>query len=391
MNKLWKIWASLAAVVAVMTAGVVVAQEDNPTPPPCLPVYDFDDVAIGYAVPEGVSPSECVPTTSTTTTTSTSISPTTTTTTIPSTTTTQPTTTTSTTSTTTTTTEPPGTSFVETFNGNGGLDRFDVGVWHRNIGSQELGSAPVVHGDNNAAHGGSWSADHDLNCGSPATQRSLESVKIQDTDGSNGWQPIIDFNLDQVVYTCVDHVMSSMGDVDGYSVLAFSPKQVFDDVNEVSFDVNLTDLGTRQWWKVGVLSVADCPALDERCMYSDVGASNLPGDLKTAGRLIATWSGGASAGHPGNLMIGNQSDPNGGSGTFNAGTDKMTRYPVTFSDDGSGTVTFRVAETAVRTIVGSFPECPCRVVFYDHNYTPTKSETGFPIGFTWHWDNIVVE
>ena len=42
---------------------------------------------------------------------------------------------------------------------------------------------------------------------------------------------------------------------------------------------------------------------------------------------------------------------------------------------------------------GSFPDGAVKVVFQDHNYTPTKSDNGvggWPIGFTWHWDEIVV-
>ena len=37
---------------------------------------------------------------------------------------------------------------------------------------------------------------------------------------------------------------------------------------------------------------------------------------------------------------------------------------------------------------GSFPECPCRVVFYDHDYTPNKNEFGPGVqhGYTYHWD-----
>ena len=38
---------------------------------------------------------------------------------------------------------------------------------------------------------------------------------------------------------------------------------------------------------------------------------------------------------------------------------------------------------------GSFPTGPVRVVFADHNYTPTKDEPS-DITFTWHWDNITV-
>jgi hypothetical protein len=65
----------------------------------------------------------------------------------------------------------------------------------------------------------------------------------------------------------------------------------------------------------------------------------------------------------------------------------MTRYPVSLVDNHNGTVTFTVNGTSV-TRPGSFPVCPCHVVFYDQNYTPDKD--GVPVGHTWHWDTIVI-
>ncbi len=264
---------------------------------------------------------------------------------------------------------PPGDAvFVETFDGNTGMANFDRHVYHRNL--DDLGYAGYS--------GGSWTGDHDVSCGSPDTQRPLR-LNANDSQATR---------IANSFYTCKDHMMTSMGDVEAYSVVAFSPKTVFDNVSGIQVDVNLTDLGTRQWLKFGVLSTSDCPSLNMRCMYSDVAASNLNTDLEGPGRLIASWNGGASAGYPGGLKIGNR----GVSGQFDAGSDKATRYPVSFVDNGNGTVTFTVAGIS-RTTSGSFPECPCRVVFYDHNYTPDKSveETGrLPIGHTWHWDNVIV-
>ena len=259
--------------------------------------------------------------------------------------------------------------FVETFDGNGGLNNLDTHVFHRNVD---------IH-DYDGFSGGNWTGDHDLNCGSPDTQRALRfnGKDSQTTRRANSF------------YTCRDHMMTAMGDVENYSIVAFGPAEVFSNVSSVNVDVNLTDLGNRQWWKIGVLSTRDCPALDKRCMYSDVAAADLSTDLATSGRLIASWSGGLSAGYPGGLKIGNTQT----SASFSAGNDKATRHPVSLIDNGNGTVTFKVANRSA-TVNGSFPACPCRVVFYDHNYTPDKSppETGKPvIGYTWHWDNIVVK
>jgi hypothetical protein len=276
---------------------------------------------------------------------------------------------------------PTAAQFVQTFDGNTGMQTLERGVFHRNVGYQEAGQPQVTWGDGNAIHGANWTGDHDLACGSADTQRPLSSGPTN-------------FNVDQIFYNCRDHMMTSVGDTDGYSVTWFTPDQVFNSVRSVAVDVNLTDLGTRQWLKIGVVSdalynstyagafpVGRVPGF----LVSDVGSSSLDSDLAGPDRMIATWSGGASAGYPGALMIGNTKT----GASFNAGTDKATRHPVTLTDNGNGTITF-TAGPARATASGRFPACPCRVVFYDHDYTPTKSESGYPIGFTFHWDNIIV-
>lgn len=278
--------------------------------------------------------------------------------------------------------------FFEDFAGNKGLDRFTWGVYHRNAGWQIIGQPIHSTGWANAFHGGSWTGDHNLDCGPPSTQRPLRSDKLS---GAN-----FDFHLRELVYLCRDHVMTSMGDVDGYSVIWFSPKQTFDSVGEVRFNVNLTDLGPRKWIKVGVVSEATYNSLGKGGVYdennapghvrSEVSASGLSSSMQDAGALYAAWSGGASAGYPGGMKIGS------GRARFSVNPtprNKKLRHQVSLKDNGNGTVTFTVANAHV-TDYASFPKCPCRVVFYDHNYTPEKSENGPPIGFTWHWDNIRV-
>jgi hypothetical protein len=184
-------------------------------------------------------------------------------------------------------------------------------------------------------------------------------------------------------------MMTSMGDTSGYSVVWFSPNQVFNSISEVCWSVNLTNLGTRQWWKVAVLSV-NAPDI-----MSDVAASNLTG-LTGPDRAVASYGG--PSGWQGKLHIGDtrQDWPPG----INAGSDKMTRYPACFRDNKNGTLTFTLTgpsaggavTTNTFTTAGSFPSGPLKVVFQDHNYTPLKSDNqvGTPVGFTWHWDNIVI-
>lgn len=287
---------------------------------------------------------------------------TTTTTTVPSTTSTLPPTTTTTPP--ATTVPPVGVQFMETFTGNVGLDRFNHGVWHRD---------PYIVAQTR------WTGDHDLNCGSPDTQRVIRRS-----------------NPDESFYMCKDHMMTSVGDTSGYSIAWFSPKQTFDRVRSVSFDVNLTNLGTRQWWKVGVVSEARYQSFGSSCctrppgfLASDVDAADLPTNLATDDLFVATWSGGLSGGYPGGLKVGNTNTNTFVNPTPN---DKATRHPVSLVDNGDGTVTFTVAGVSV-TRPGAFPAGPVRVVFYDHNYTPDKSiqETGvLPQGHTWHWDNIII-
>jgi hypothetical protein len=283
--------------------------------------------------------------------------------------------------------------FVETFDGNTGRDRFEL--WTYNRDKDKLNASYSVGGD--------WYGDHDFDCGPPTTQRHLNftagSDAIADQPNRNN----------QTVYVCRDHLMTSMAGASGFDIVAFSPKDEFADVHSVSFDVNLTDLGNRQWWKVGVLSTDlwrddaiqygeswTCddykigPSLpDYGCgwapgwIVTDTHGSEVGSSLATDKLLVATWGGGASAGQYcqkiGDTLTGGCVNP--------TPNDKATRHPVSLTDNGNGTVTFTVAGVATTT-AGSFPDCPCRVVFYDNSYTPDK-DTGI-IGHTWHWDNIVV-
>jgi hypothetical protein len=338
--------------------------------------------------PDGVAFSACTPTTSTTTTVAATTTPTTSTTTTPATSSTS----TSSTLPASTTTTPGNAQFVETFDGNSGLDRFRWGVYNRGVNHVEAGTPEPTDGvNNNVGAVGDWTGDHDIACGDAMTQRPLEVTWQQDTTGANGWMPHIDTNIEQMVYVCRDHVMSSMGDVSAFTVLWFAPAQGLADANQVSFDVNLTDLGGRPWWKVGIVSdelwQSTYATVDgvvvPGFVVSDVGSSNLNASLQGPDRMFATWSGAGSGGEHGGMKIGNHPP----SGFSAANADKMTRLPVSFTDNGDGTVTFTVNGIST-TQAGSFPDCPCYVVFLDQNYNPDKD--GALIGHTWHWDSIVV-
>ena len=181
-------------------------------------------------------------------------------------------------------------------------------------------------------------------------------------------------------YNCNDHMMTSMGDVDGYSVVWFSPNQTFTNVRRVCWDVNLTNLGNRQWWAVAIVPVGE-PEL-----FADVSSADLPNE--GSGTMVVKFN---SINETNKLALDDYTD----GGTYDAGNDKATRYPHCLVDNGNGTVTVtqgRSTGTISFTRSGSLPDGPVTVMFQDHKYTPDKSSRSFTRpAYTWHWDNIIVE
>jgi hypothetical protein len=268
-----------------------------------------------------------------------------------------PTTTTTITTTTTTLAPPPATggtsAFVADFTGNTGLDAFETGVFHR---------------DDFLVAKTSWSADHDMNCGDPSTQRTVQRS-----------QP------SQSFYLCRDHLMTSVGDTSGYSIAWFAPKQTFQGGTHttVSFDVNVTDLGNRQWWEVSIVPVGS-PYLATVDWLADVaGIDSYDNQSVVVGK--------GPFGNDGNIVTkGVQRDPLGWGHICDADREacasKAIRRTFTVTDNRNGTITFDFLGQQY-TYAGSFPS-QFKVYFKDHNYTPDKD--GVPVGHTWHWDNIVV-
>ena len=356
-------------------AGWILADSPPDGPPPSAPSEDASTSSTTSTpppVPEPpgvVEPDPTVPESTTTAPTTSTSTTTTTTSTLPP----PPSSTTTTTTSTlapspssTTTIAPPTTpdtsgSFVETFAGNTGLERFRTGVFHRDVDAQ-------THGNMS----GSWQADHNIHlddCGNP--HDNSHTVTKADRDGA--------------FYVCREHMMTSVGHVDGYSVAWFSPDQTFTDQTRVSWDVNVTDLGTRQWWEVAIVPV-DAPDLS--CIswlpcnvpeYPDgaVVVSNMnrkPWVWSNGNHRELTWR---------TICISNEFslDPEG------CGS-KAIRRPWSVTDNQDGTLTVRF-HTHQFTTPGSFPDGEFKVVFKDHNYTPDKD--GKPIGYTWHWDNIIID
>ena len=256
----------------------------------------------------------------------------------------------------TTPTAGPG-GFVETFDGNGGFDRFDSGVFHRQDGFEP-----------NKV----WQGDHDESCGDPTTTRSLTAAREENQ-----------------FYTCRDHLMTSVGHVAPYSVAWFSPRQTFrsDDVSRVAWDVNVTDMLGRQWWEVAIVPT-DWRSGEPSCpQCSVVNFLTDPAHLPAHPNDAVVLQGGVSKPMVNGENISDRGlcrdwplDPEGCA-------SKAIRRPFSMTDNRNGTITIDFGGLFTETIRGSFPD-RFDVVFKDHNYTPDKE--GRPVGYTWHWDNIVI-
>jgi hypothetical protein len=260
----------------------------------------------------------------------------------------------------------PAGQFVETFDGNQGLDRFDFGIYHRDDFLVDMTT---------------WTGDHDMNCGLPDTQRLIH----RDVPGES-------------FYMCRDHLMTAIGDTSGYSTGWFSPKQPLVNVKRVSWDVSVTDLLARKWWEVsvvpasfysGVPSCPQCSVID--FLASPGGASGLPQYPPNS----VVVGNGPYGGEFHVFANGQDSDPAGWQRVCGVGAldpdgcaSKSIRRTFVLADNGNGTLTL-TAFGNTYTFSGSFPTGAVKVVFKDHNYVPNKD--GVPVGYTWHWDNIIIE
>lgn len=291
-----------------------------------------------------------------------------------------------------------GNEFFEDFVSDTSMARFDFDVYHR---------------DDSLVRVVEWPADHvstgpnDL-CGPPSESRTI--VRGERDEGFN----------DDWIYRCVPggdlekaHVMTSIGHTSGYSIGAFTPKQAFQDIQEIRWDVNQTDLGARQWTEVTLIPVdtfdfENLPCLDglpcSTVLHSDIGSVGTHWG-GTRVRIIGTpdQAGGynQSAGERGYRCQGCSREPSMRFGEAYgvddpALTSVVIRRKNFFRDNGDGTLTWGYelegGEFQEFTAPGSFPEGPVRVVFKDHNYTPLKSPSLLlpETTFTWHWDNIEI-
>lgn len=200
---------------------------------------------------------------------------------------------------------------------------------------------------------------------------------------------------------------SAVGDTSGYSIGWFTPRQTFTRAAQptVSWEVNLTNLGSRQWWEVIVIPAGDSthylPLQDQRgdgtdckvCVTADwlagvfgvngyaphdvvVGNGPFGGDVNITTGAAGRYDGWQSLHGDFGLLTPEQSN---GSGLF--------RFQVT--DNFDGTLTIDYGGLFTQTVPGSLP-AQYEVVFKDHNYTPDKDGQGFN-GHTWFWDKIRIQ
>lgn len=337
MKKFVGLKAALAGLFAVSLTGaaVVVAQGGNPAPETAARLCDLEEAV-------GIGPyDECVPDTTTSTST------------------------TSTTSTTTTTVAPSG-GWNDDFATNT-LDQYEWFVTHRNV---DINGFPNFSG-------GSWTGDHDENCGPPGTQRDLS------------WDPSDPYVFrGDSIYWCpvgTGHVMTSVGDVDGYSWAGFTPAVSFTDVVEVAWDVNGTDLGNRQFPEVKIIP-ADTwdPALPP-CVV-DLPC-NTPSYEFYGGFGIAEFNDEVHIDFADGTEY-NFTPPV----DVEANASKAIRREHVVTDNGDGTITLFIEGRGTWTVNGSFPDGEVKVILADHNYSPNKAcGNAECVGYTWHWDNFRVE
>ncbi|MEM7339189.1 MAG: hypothetical protein AAF467_11105 [Actinomycetota bacterium] len=275
---------------------------------------------------------------------------------------------------------PANARFVEDFASAGSLDRFDFAIYHRD---------DVVNADNLT-----WPGDHAITgpndlCGPPEEKRTINRG-----DRANG------FN-DEWIYRCVPggdeakaHIMTSIGDTSGYSIGGFAPKQTFQGIREIRWDVNITQLGNRQFTEVKVIPAAAFDLQNLPCSIEWLPCdTDLHRDLGSVGVSFNNHQMSINNGSDNEVLTETWGGP-----WFNpddvAVNSIRTRRTSIFRDNGDGTLTYAVqqADGSFYEVsrAGRFPSGPVRVVFADHNYTPLKAENGRPDTFTWHWDNIVI-
>lgn len=236
----------------------------------------------------------------------------------------------------------------------------------------------------------SYPADHGMDCAGPDPSISpLPQHSVVSSHYSTGTNPDASF------FICKNHLMSSMGEISGYSVTTFWPKQEFDFSagGVLEFEVNINDAHPRTWWEVLIAPRDEIK----------VGAAHewLPIDeTYPKDRIVFDFQG--SKRH---VQVGaNEKDPAGKM----AEKDEVVKWAGRYPDDPANTdrrirrtvrITFeqnrliwaieKADETFDEYVVDvpqGLPFTRGLVLFKTHAYTPEK-ENNYD-NYTFHWDNI---
>ncbi len=236
-----------------------------------------------------------------------------------------------------------------------------------------------------------YPADHGHDCMGPDPAISpLPQHDVSTSHLSNSTFP------DESFFICKDHMMSSMGDVEGYSVTAFWPRQEFEFSygGVLEFDVNINDNHPRSWFEVMIVPRAELKTgaapwflpIDENYpkdrlvfkfdftmkRYIQVGTGALdPEGITAEGSDWQAWR----SAYP--------NDP--------ANDDRRIRRTMrVFIEGHQITWSIEKADGTFDDLVVPLPDglpfTQGLVVFKTHAYTPEK-EGNFST-YTFHWDNI---
>lgn len=256
---------------------------------------------------------------------------------------------------------------------------FGYAVTHRTSPSNHFNQFPA------------YAADHATNCTGPDPGTSpLPQHTVRTSHLSNSSAP------DKSFFICKNHMMSSMGEVEGYSVTSFWPRQEFDFSRDgiLEFDVNISGNHPRTWFEVLIvprseLKVGAAPywlPIDEaypkdrivfqynytQKRYIQVGSEQI--DPKGITAEISDWQSWAQE-YPNDPALNDR---------------RIRRTMRIFIRGGQITWSIEKADGSFDDLVLNLPEglpfTQGLVVFKTHAYVPSKE--GNTNNYTFHWDNI---
>jgi hypothetical protein len=282
-------------------------------------------------------------------------------------------------------------------------DRFDYGV----SGTNQL----VDPGGRHMFHG-----DHNTSCEGPTTGREVRWLN----------QPL----QTEMFWHCAPgndpargHVMSGI-DTFGYIHGWFSPKQYFEKIQQVCFEVNANFMSARKWLELQFVDEADAtryPTGTQTPQGVAAGSGGFdlgygsPNNRENGPNTGLFPRSGNHAGmeiNQGNFAWFQNQDSWVGSGGWPGRTglgglpvvtDKAPRFPICVQNAPGNKL--RIEETLpleyrpfnngeaikVHEITGQIPQHKVRVAFHDANYDPPKDGRYSETSVTWHWDNIRID